>query len=774
MRRWHLRQYIAPSTSRTQMSISYWPLSGLVPEIPHNIPEVSHNSHKRTQADGDVHDASACFVSPAKRSAKVLRFRSPPAGKPKPVGDDDDPEILDDRPADDDFALSDDELDELDEGDEEKVPVGGSAVPAPSLQTPTFVGILSPASIVTRRASEAAGRMVLAEHNTADAVAIDGALCAPHSPGVSSCPTWSPVVQAARELFGEGFTFRDQQQLCIEALLDGNSVIALHPTGWGKTLILMTAAFMRRPGVTIIFSPLTSLMADITSRINALNRDDLRAVFINGELIAEKKNHVYEELDAIANVESDERLCLLMTPEMYSSSPRMLSSVMNLFSLNLISMVMTDEVHTVSEMGFGFRPKMLALRDVRRTLPGVPTLHTSATVTDAVLEDIYGIFELPPSVVLSRVDFSRRGTLKYEVQKVANAAQKFSVVSSIISRVIDRHQQWNDEHPDDHPDDAAFPAVGTGDFKFPVVEKPAVAIVFVRTVRQVELLIDKIRTAKPCVRFAAFHSQLKPGQKPVILDLAKAAMFDVIVSTSALECGQDIGTVSETVQAEQSSSLSASAQGFGRAGRSSAFSHSAPGIATDVYQRSKLLGSLGPLGLARQGKAELLKRMEYLENARHCRLGLFCRHFGGSPSPRCRGLCDICCGDGPEIKAELCLKEWMHRFVSPWTGILAALERQMPGVNPTLHTVLRFMREQRNSEWVGLGLCDDTVVCIIHNLLIHGGLDMEVMERAAVLVEHPDGAVMQRRNALVVLCVSHPILQEKIRTADPPIKIEVW
>ena len=84
---------------------------------------------------------------------------------------------------------------------------------------------------------------------------------------------------------------------------------------------------------------------------------------------------------------------------------------------------------------------MLALRDVRRTLPGVPTLHTSATVTDAVLEDIYGIFELPPSVVLSRVDFSRRSTLKYEVQKVANAAQKFSVVSSIISRVIDRHQQ---------------------------------------------------------------------------------------------------------------------------------------------------------------------------------------------------------------------------------------------------------------------------------------------------------------------------------------------
>ena len=308
-------------------------------------------------------------------------------------------------------------------------------------------------------------------------------------------------------------------------------------------------------------------------------------------------------------------------------------------------------------------------------MPGVPTLHTSATVTNPVLADIFGVFELPPSVLVSRVDFSQRDTLKYSVVKVISAAEKFTKLVEAIQRVIERHRQWNDGQPDDVEE---FPTAVTGEVEWPVLKKPAVALIFVRTVKQADKLSAKLIEAEPSFLTTAFHSQLQPGQKSTTLAAVNAAMLDAVVSTSALECGQDFGTVAEVIQAEQCSGLSSSAQGFGRAGGSSAFDLSEPGLATDLYHRIKLLSSLGPLVLAHNGKAEFLKRLRYLENTADCRLGCYCRHFGGHPPARCRGLCDICCNEGPMVIELLRLDEWIRAFCNSWTGVLAEYRRRYP------------------------------------------------------------------------------------------------
>ena len=251
----------------------------------------------------------------------------------------------------------------------------GVATPAPgellSLRT------LSLTSIATRQQHRDTGRsMVIAEHNVADAVAIQS----PASPiaerlpvvysaaGTAAGPSpESAALQAGRQLFGDAFCFRAQQRECVEALVDGQSVVALHPTGHGKTLLLMIAARMRKPGVSIVFSPLLALMQDICDRVNALKQDNFRALYINGEMMGAAKRVVYSEL---SNLSEDSRLVLLMTAEMYSSSSEMFLTIMRLYNRERLSLIMTDEVHTVSEQGFGFRPSMLALGDVRRALPG--------------------------------------------------------------------------------------------------------------------------------------------------------------------------------------------------------------------------------------------------------------------------------------------------------------------------------------------------------------------------------------------------------------------
>ena len=324
-----------------------------------------------------------------------------PAAAPKRTG-----KMLRFAPTDDVASLDDDYIDDSEEEGEfeptmvepiHRSPRATSALILDGVVTPApeeLLSPVSPASIATRPTTNPPGRMmVIAEHDFADycdRVNIQS----PASPLVERLPVvynaadttadrspgsdrsdpgdgmFRPALRAGRHLFGESFNFRTQQEESIEALVDGQSVVALHPTGHGKTLLLMIAARMGKPGVSIVFSPLLALMQDICDRVNALQHGDFKAMYINGEMMGAAKRVVYSELANILEVQDDSRLILLMTAEMYVSSSEMFGVIMKLFAHDCLSMIMTDEVHTVSEQGFGFRPSMLALGDVRRTLPG--------------------------------------------------------------------------------------------------------------------------------------------------------------------------------------------------------------------------------------------------------------------------------------------------------------------------------------------------------------------------------------------------------------------
>ena len=584
-------------------------------------------------------------------------------------------------------------------------------------------------------------------------------------------PPLSEVQIAACELFGENFTFRDEQEKCVSVLVGGESVLALHPAGWGKTLILMVTVAMRPPGVTLLFVPLKALMLDLTQRINSLGRKNVDATFINGDLTSAQKAEVWAQMRAAGP--GDKRLVVCLTPEMYASSPATLSAIMQTYKKRHLQLVMIDEVHTISEMGHDFRPTMLVLKDIPRVVPGVPLYNATATATFEVADDIKDMFDFGScaSFYSSRVPFSRRETLKYAVVKVISAAEKQQVLLRLVEAIRRRNADWGRLHPD----------VTLGE----PVTKPAVLIIFTRTIKQTESLASAMvdeRKGDPSLFVPTYHSQLSPTQKEFTIDLIRAGAVDAVVSTSALECGQDIATIAGCAQAEQSTSLIQAAQGFGRAGRSNAFSRDSPGLAVDVYQRNKFLGSLGPSILKRHGKGELIERLAYLENIKCCRLGILCRHFGGDPPERCGSeghspLCDICAGEGPKAVEQLSLTDWTKLFTNQNTGILTSFAAKRVEQRPSVRKIVEHMRVDRRSEWIEHGLTEDKAVCIVHQLLIHGVLDVDCEERPPVMIpdaNHEHGVRVQRRTPIVFLREGFYQNIKAVRTASPPQMVDYW
>ena len=171
-----------------------------------------------------------------------------------------------------------------------------------------------------------------------------------------------------------GFTsFRPNQQEIIEAVLAGRDVFAIMPTGGGKSLCYQIPAVLL-PGVTVVISPLISLMKD---QVDAANDNGIPSAFFNSSLSQDEKRAV------IARLHQRELKLLYMSPERFN-----LPAFQNLLQSFNISLIAVDEAHCISEWGHDFRPDYLALESLVDIFPGVPLAAFTATATLKVQEDI--------------------------------------------------------------------------------------------------------------------------------------------------------------------------------------------------------------------------------------------------------------------------------------------------------------------------------------------------------------------------------------------------
>ncbi|MEB3312267.1 MAG: DNA helicase RecQ [Snowella sp.] len=196
--------------------------------------------------------------------------------------------------------------------------------------------------------------------------------------------------------------FRPGQQEIIENALANQDVLAIMPTGAGKSLCFQLPALLK-PGLTIVISPLMALMQD---QVDALQDNGIGATYLNSSL---SLTEVQSREKAIL---SHQIKLLYLAPERLLSD-RFQSFFHQVFTQIGISAFAIDEAHCVSEWGHDFRPEYRQLSQLRRVYPQVPIFAFTATATKRVQRDIIQQLKLrKPSIHLNSFN---RPNLYYEI-----------------------------------------------------------------------------------------------------------------------------------------------------------------------------------------------------------------------------------------------------------------------------------------------------------------------------------------------------------------------
>jgi len=319
----------------------------------------------------------------------------------------------------------------------------------------------------------------------------------------------------AREILRQRFgheRLRPAQLRVVGPLLAGRDVLAILPTGAGKSLCYQLPALLT-PGLTLVVSPLISLMQD---QVRALRRRGIPAAYLSATLDRADRAVV---LDAALTG----RLTLLYcAPERLGSLVRRLRR-----GPRRVALLAVDEAHCVVEWGNEFRPVYRLLGKYRYLLGSPPTLALTASATAGSRAEIASVLRLrDPEVVVGSFD---RPNLRFRVERVPDDRTRFHRLRALIRG------------------------------------SPGPVIVYAPTRRLTELVTRALLRAS--VRAAPYHAGLRPAtRRQVLLDFLRDRA-PVVVATSAFGMGIDKPDVRVVVHWGPARTLEAYYQEAGRAGR---------------------------------------------------------------------------------------------------------------------------------------------------------------------------------------------------------------
>ena len=399
--------------------------------------------------------------------------------------------------------------------------------------------------------------------------------------------------QLLREVFGYP-DFRPGQRSLIDSLLAGRDVLGIMPTGAGKSICYQLPALML-PGITVVVSPLISLMKD---QVSALVQSGVRAAYLNSSLT---ERQYYKALD---NARAGIYKIIYVAPERL-----MTESFLSLSAAQPISMVCVDEAHCVSQWGQDFRPGYLTIPDYIATLPRRPVVGAfTATATDEVREDILRLLGLQdPQVLVTGFD---RPNLYFGV---LSPSDKYAAVRNYLET---------------HPDKSG--------------------ILYCLTRKTVEEVTERLcRDGFSAVRYHAGLSaeERRENQDAFVYDRAR-----IMVATNAFGMGIDKSNVSFVLHYNMPKNIESYYQEAGRAGRDGSpadciLLYSGRDVITNQFliDQTEPNPDLSPemQQQLRRRDAERLRQMTFYATSHRCLREFLLRYFGEHPAPYC-GNCSVC------------------------------------------------------------------------------------------------------------------------------------
>lgn len=412
-----------------------------------------------------------------------------------------------------------------------------------------------------------------------------------------SAPPASLDLSAAREVLGRVWghaDFRGLQSQVVAEVLAGRDVMAVLPTGGGKSVCYQIPA-MLRPGVGLVVSPLIALMTD---QVEALKQQGVAAARLDSGVSMEERSAIWRA------ARSGELDLLYVSPEGLAAG-----SMLERLSEIDLSLIAIDEAHCVSQWGHDFRPDYRSLGRLAEIFPGVPRIAVTATADARTRDDILASLRLGEARVF--VDSFARPNLQLSAERKINGSRA-RTDAAVVELVRERRGKSG--------------------------------VVYCGSRDGCERVAQTLRDGG--VNAIAYHAGFDAKDRDRRLERFLAEDGAVMVATIAFGMGVDKPDVRFVIHADPPGSLEAYWQEIGRAGRDGE-----PAEGITLYGPSDIAWSLRRLEgrpmaeEVKQVQTRKVRQLFAMLDGAVCRPQAVRRYFGETDAQPC-GVCDIC-GDPP-------------------------------------------------------------------------------------------------------------------------------